>query len=223
LNTKLRELLVTFFSHPDAAVIDEIVNLHASKLDFSDELLDSFTAQEREFIYFGLKIFCWDHAEEILRHRLLVEKDPECRKELETLFDRSATRSKPLMDTKKAQKKLLRYKERTPEFEKQLKDTVLLYLKNPKDEKAAREIDELEPTDRDFSDKLLDSLAPRDRLEVYATLLRWCGYAGLRRILERRVELEKDPVCARAVSVMLADLRQCNPTYSASSGHPPLR
>jgi hypothetical protein len=80
---------------------------------------------------------------------------------------------------------------------------VLQHVNNPQDRNASERIQELEATDRDFSDTVFDSLTPQGRLEIYSMLLLWCGYTYLKRILERRVKVETDPACILSISVML--------------------
>lgn len=178
----------------------DIATFHATELDFSDELLNTFAPDERVVICVILFCSCWhEPSEQFLRRRIAVENDMRCRKILEAHIAR-------MLDGRrhgKRKKEPVGYKQRTPDFQNRLRDLVLQHVNNPQDRNASQRIQELEPTDQDFSDKVLDSLTPQGRLEVYSMLLLWCGYTYLKRIVERRVKVETDPACKLSISVML--------------------
>lgn len=178
--------------------------LQPTDLDFGDELFDSFRADQRKIIYVGIIAWCQSYAERILQHRFVVEVDPSCRQVLKTMIDALTGGVERAKARAKANEHLLRYKERTPELERTLRDAILQFVSNPREHFTSQRIRELEPTDRDFDDALFDSLTAQGRLEVYSMLLLWCGYTYLERILERRVKVETDPACQLSISVMLS-------------------
>lgn len=178
----------------------DIATFHAPELDFSEELLNTFAPEERVVIVTLIFCSCWHRpSEQFLRRRIAVENDTGCRKFLEAMLARMVNGRQH----GKREKEAVDYKPRTPDFQNRLKDLILQHVNNPQDRNASQGIQELEPTDQDFSDAVFDSSTPQGRLEIYSMLLLWCGYTFQKRILERRVKVETDPACKLSISVML--------------------
>ncbi len=215
MNMKLQQLLDEFANgdgEESVTAIEKVEELQLTESDFSDELFDTFEAKARKLVYMGIQ---WWFARrpatglQILEHRLAIENDSNCKKWLE-FYIGSWTEPN---EAKRAYRRTmasveLPEKERTPENARMVRDAIVEYLHfigEPVSKKAqqSKAIRDLKPTDEDFDDEFLDSLAPRTRLEVYANLLFWCGYAYLKKVLDRRVRLETDRVCNRAIATML--------------------
>jgi hypothetical protein len=201
MNARLQELLRNYFNNPCPETMSAVARFHAPELDFSEELLNTFTPDQRLAIVAPLMFCsCWhEPSERFLRRRIVGENDALYRKILEaTLARRVDARLHGKRD-----EEAVDYKQRSPEFQDRLRDLLIQHVNNPQDRNASEGIQELEPTDQDFTDSVFDSLTPQGRLEIYSMLFLWCGYTCLNRILKRRVKVETDPACKVSISVML--------------------
>lgn len=201
MNARLQELLRDYFDNPSPGTMSAIAKFHAPESDFSEELLNTFTPDQRLAIAAPLMFCsCWQEpSDRFLRSRIIGENDAVYRKILEAILARR-------VDARlhgKREEETVDYKKRLPGFQDRLRNLVVQHVNNPLDRSASEGIQELEPTDQDFIDSIFDSLTPKGRLEIYSMLLLWCGYTCLKRILERRVKVETDPACQLSISIML--------------------
>ncbi len=214
MNLELNELVQQHLKFPgDITLIDRIIGLNPTDHDFCDEFLDSCEPGARLQIYLMVLICCGLHAETVLKRRIEVENDEQCKTAAQVMLgwhlrgrgvgeralapNPSTLEVRPLPDS---------CAERRVGIDSMLKTLVLQYLEHPGDFVAARRIKGLAPTDWDFTDEFFDSFDPEARLQIYPMLLMWCRLS-LEKILNRRLMVETDKSCKLAADMMLRCLR----------------
>jgi len=205
MNSLLREACARFIKGSSSLRgLEDIQALNPSVSDFGDDLFESFDVDGKLLLCSMLPLLCPKAADQIIEHRRVVETNEESRRFLDYLI--RVRREKRGED--EFIKCFRNYPERTCEQRFRLKGLVTRYLAHRGDVATSLQIQDLAPTDNDFSDEFLDSFGPEARREIYLTLLMWCGPYWLRKILERRAKTETDQACKLFVKGILSDVRK---------------
>ena len=200
----LRQLLTDYAKDPrNVSTIEDLINQRVAGVDLDDAFFAAFDARQRSRIYVALSACAMPGALRLLKHRLRVEDSNWCRMALTAAIDVMNCPAETLKRDREASCQLFGAPARTDEFKRAFRAALRLYISRPDEPGTSETLKELDASDADFEDEWFEALSPAERFVIYKGLNQWCGPPCVKRILERRAELESDRQCLAAIFEML--------------------
>ena len=92
-----------------------------------------------------------------------------------------------------------------------LKELISRFCEEPENLELISRIRNLQASEADFNEELLESFPAEMRRKIYLELVLWTDRANLRKILERRANSETDLLCNRRLRLMISGLKESPP------------
>src|SRR5437667_9304489 len=80
MGIELKRMVEQHLKYPgDVTLTEQIMRLHPTARDFTDEFFNAFEPHQRLQIYLAIPIWCGLEAEAILQYRINTENDEQCK------------------------------------------------------------------------------------------------------------------------------------------------